>query len=242
MVCDADGSRPQTARLVKRPRVRKVVGTDLVHWQPEELERFVEHADSDDLAAAWRLTACGLTRSEVLGLRWSDVDLEAGMVHISQGRVALDHADHVDDPKSASRRRSVPVEVMWGGTMTALRSLRARQAAERLRAGSAYVDSGLVIVEALGQPVRPEWYSDRFRAVAKDGGLPAITLHSVRHSLAFWLHSIGITPADAAGLLGHTVEVHLSTYLPHSGASGIAAAGRAFGEARTARAKATAAE
>lgn len=193
------------------------------------VRQFVRHADSDDLAAAWRLTACGMTRADVLGLRWSDVDGTTGVVTISQGRVALDRSDHVDDPKSASRRRALPVEAMWPGTLALLRSLSARQAADRLKAGPAYVDSGLMVVDALGQPVRPEWYSDRFRAVAKAAGLPPITLHAVRHSLAFWLHREGVTPADAAALLGHTVEVHLSTYLPHSGASGIASAAHVIG-------------
>ena len=85
------------------------------------------------------------------------------------------------------------------------------------------------MVDALGRGVRPEWYSDRFQAVCRDAGLPRITLHSVRHSLAFWLHREGVTPADAAALLGHTVEVHLSTYLPHSGASGISSAALSIG-------------
>ena len=230
-----EGTVPRNvARLVRRPRVRQVAGTDLQHWQPAELVRFVEHGDTDSLAAAWRLTACGMTRADVLGLRWSDVDLAEGVARISQGRVALDHCDHVDDPKSESRRRALPVEAMWPGTVAALRTLSARQAADRLRAGTAYTDSGLVVLDALGQPVRPEWYSDRFRAVSRAAGLPPITLHSVRHSLAFWLHREGVTPADAAALLGHTVEVHLSTYLPHSGASGIAAAAQVLGRAAAA--------
>lgn len=222
------------ARLARRPRVRKVAGTDLEHWQPAELLRFRQYADTDPLAGAWRLTLCGMTRADVLGLRWSDIDLAAGVLRVSQGRVALDRTSHVDDPKSEARRRALPVEAMHPGTVAALRALSARQAAERLRAGSAYVDTGFVVVDALGQPVRPEWYSDRFRALGKAARVPSITLHSVRHSLAFWLHREGVTPADAAALLGHTVEVHLSTYLPHSGASGIASAASALGRAAAA--------
>ena len=76
-----------------------------------------------------------------------------------------------------------------------------------------------------------ETYSHRFQRLCRDAGVTPITLHAVRHSLAFWLHREGVAPADAAALLGHTVEVHLSTYLPHSGASGIASAARALGRA-----------
>ena len=84
---------------------------------------------------------------------------------------------------------------------------------------------------SIGAPLRPEVYSDRFRRLTVAAGVTRITLHSVRHSLAFWLHSLGVTPADAAALLGHTTEVHLSTYLPESGATGIAAAAAALGRA-----------
>jgi len=82
---------------------------------------------------------------------------------------------------------------------------------------------------ALGQPVRPEAYSDAFRRLCRAADVPVIRLHSVRHSLAFWLHSLGVPPADAAALLGHTVDVHLSVYLPESGSSGIARAASALG-------------
>jgi integrase len=221
-------------RLVKRPRLRQVAGTDLQHWQPAELIRFVQQADADPLAAAWRLTVCGMTRADVLGLRWSDVDLTEGVARISQGRVALYAGSTVDDPKSEARRRALPMEAMWPGTVERLRSLSARQAADRLRAGGAYRESGLIVVNALGVPLRPEMYSDRFQTLCRAAGVPLITLHAVRHSLAFWLHREGVTPADAAALLGHTVEVHLSTYLPHSGASGIASAARALGRAAAA--------
>jgi integrase len=222
-------------RLARRPRVRKRVGRDLEHWQPADLVKFRKHADADPLAGAWRLTLCGLTRADVLGLRWSDVDLDSGLVAVSQGRVPLDHGgDHTDEPKSAQRVRAVPVEAIHPGTVALLRSLKATQAAARLKTGPAYVESGYVVVDALGVPVRPEWYSDTFRRLGAAAGVPRITLHSVRHSLAFWLHQIGVAPADAAALLGHTVEVHLSTYLPHSGAAGITAAAEALGRAAAA--------
>lgn len=222
------------ARLVRRPRTRTRSGTDLLHWQPEQLLRFREHADTHALAGAWRLTLAGMTRADVLGLRWSDIDLETGIVLISQGRVALSRSDHVDDPKSRARRRAVPVEQMHPGTVGALRELWAQQARDQAVAGSAYVGSGMLVVDSIGRPVRPEWYSDEFRRVSAAAGVPSITLHSVRHSLAFWLHREGVAPADAAALLGHTVEVYLSTYLPHSGAIGIASAAAAIGRSAAA--------
>lgn len=124
-------------------------------WEPSDLLTFRAEADADDWAAGWRLTLSGLRRSEVLGLHWSAVDLDAGMVTVEAGRVALDGERTVtDDPKSAASWRTVPVESMHTGTVALLKTLKARQAADRLAAGSAYEDSGYVLVDALGRPVR----------------------------------------------------------------------------------------
>lgn len=222
--------------LATLPRVgKRAAGKDLEHWTSDQLLRFRNAADEDDLAGAWRLTLSGLTRADVCGLRWSDVDLDAGTVTIRQGRVALSTGgDAVDEPKSEQRRRTVPVEAIHNGTADLLRAMWKRQAEQRLRAGKAWQASGYVLVDALGAPLRPEVYSDRFRRLCSVAGVPTIHLHSVRHSLAFWLHSLGVAPRDAAALLGHTLEVHLATYLPEGGGAGVLAAAEALGKAANA--------
>ncbi len=110
--------------------------------------------------------------------------------------------------------RTVPVEAMHPGTVGALRSLKVSQAADRLAAGTAYTDGGLVVVDALGVGVHPDVYSDRFRALCRAAGVPVIRLHQVRHTVALLLHRAGEAPADVASLLGHTVGTHLAVYVP----------------------------
>jgi integrase len=70
-----------------------------------------------------------------------------------------------------------------------------------------------VLVDPLGKPVRPELYSDRFRRLTQAAGLRVIHLHLVRHTLAVAMDRTGVAPVDAAPLLGHTVDVYVSTYL-----------------------------
>lgn len=142
------------ARGIKPPRQTRHVGKDLEHWSPEQMLEFRQVADAEEWAAAWRLSAVGLRRSEVLGLRWSDVDLDAGTVSINQGRVQLQYdaqRSHFDAPKSSASRRTIPVEVMAPGTVALLRGLRNRQAEDRFAAGEAWTESGLLLVDALGQ-------------------------------------------------------------------------------------------
>lgn len=225
------------AGTIKRPRSAKATGEALEHWPTtgrgptarcEPLGAFRRTADTDRLAAAWRLTLCGLTRADVLGLQWGDIDLDAGTVTIRRGRVPVGDGDRVDIPKSSQRRRTVPFEEIQPGTTALLRAYSARVAQERLAAGSGWERSPFVFVDEVGVPVKPRAYGWRFAALCKTAGVPVIRLHSVRHSLAFLLHALGVAPADAAALLGHTLEVHLSTYMPEGGASGIKAAASAL--------------
>jgi integrase len=183
-------------------------------WSHEELFHFRAVADQDEWAAVWRLTLCGLRRSEVMRMTWDCVDLERGEVRVEHGRVLLDgNRTTVDEPKSKAAQRSVPVEDIQSGTVALLRSLRARQAADRLAQGFGYQETGLVLVDPLGKPVRPELYSDRFRRLSRQAGLRVIRLHLVRHTLAVAMDRAGVAPVDAAPLLGHTVDVYVSTYL-----------------------------
>jgi hypothetical protein len=75
-------------------------------------------------------------------------------------------------PKFLSLPRTVPVEEMHPGTVAFLRTLKARQAADRLALGAEYRDSGYVLVDQLGEPVRPNTYSDRFEALCRKAGVP----------------------------------------------------------------------
>ena len=173
--------------------------------------KFREVADQDEWAAAWRLTLCGLRRSEVMGLRWDAVDLDRGEIVVQAGRVLLDrHRMATEGPKSSASHRTVPVVAMHPGAVALLRTLKARQAADRLVLGSGYPETGYVLVDRLGVPIRPEAYSDRFAILSRLAGVPKVKLHSVRKTVATIMHGAGQAPADAAALLGHTVAVHMS--------------------------------
>lgn len=202
-------------------------------WSVQELRTFIGHLDSIDepwVRAAFRLSTCGLRRSEVLGLSWDCVDLDRGVVRVEASRVKTGngYATQRDEAKSAASVRDVPVEAVNPGTIAALRTLRATQAADRLAAGEAYSDGGLVVVDALGRGIHPEVYSQRWRTLCRAAGVPATGLHTVRHTIATLLHASGVAPAHAAGLLGHTVTTHLSFYVTRTD-DGISSAASALG-------------
>lgn len=56
----------------------------------------------------------------------------------------------------------------------AVKALKERQATEKIAAGTAYTESGWVAVDKLGEPVWPEWNSDRFARVTRAAGVRRI--------------------------------------------------------------------
>ncbi|QLL05594.1 site-specific integrase [Mycobacterium vicinigordonae] len=194
------------ARLVKRP---KVTATEMSTWTPEQAAAFRAHVADDRLAACWLLTLAGLRRSEVLGLRWADVDQDAGTITVAQGRVVVGGGTVTGAPKSARSARTLP---MPRDVMAALRTFKTRQAEEHLALGAGWPDTGLVAVNTDGSPIRPETYSKAFAAHCVAAGVPVIRLHDVRHTAATMLLDGGTTPSATAKWLGHDPAITLRVY------------------------------
>lgn len=104
-------------------------------WSKAEVRKFLRTAAPTRLHAAWRLSLYGLGRGEVLGLRWSDIDLKAKTLTVQQARVLVDYKVRVEEPKSHNGKRVLPLD---DDLVAALTELRKRQARESEDAGTAY--------------------------------------------------------------------------------------------------------
>jgi integrase len=116
----------QDNRLAANPvqyvRLPSVGHREDTTWSEVQLTAFVAAAAADRLAACWLLSALGLRRGEVLGLRWSDVDLDAGTLTIARARVLVDGKVIEKSPKS---RRSWRVLPLFEPVTAALAALQA---------------------------------------------------------------------------------------------------------------------
>ena len=109
----------------------------------------------------------GLRRGELLGLRWQDVDLDAGTLSVRQTvQISRTAGIQFEEPKTEKSRRQVTLPVVL---VEALRRHRVAQAKERLVAGPDYQDHGLVFPRVdethatllLGAGIHPKVVSER---------------------------------------------------------------------------------
>jgi integrase len=180
-------------------------------WSPEQLRCFLDHVQADRLYPAWLLIATtGMRRGELAGLRWADVDLEAGRASPRRPRVVVDNEVVVSEPKTAKGRRSLALDPV---TVAALRRHRAQQAEERIAAGPLWRDSGLVFTWPDGSSIHPQRFSSWFEQHARAAGLPRIRLHDVRHSYATAALAAGIPAKVVSERLGHAnIAITMDTY------------------------------
>lgn len=195
-------------------------------WTKDQLLTFRAHVDALPLdAEPWlkvgmRLTLCGMRRSEVLGLDWTHVNRKSGEVRIVASRTkdGRGSGSTLSGTKTANSKRTVPAETIHPGTAAALRELWLAQGRPT---------SGLVIVDRDGEPVQPDAYSRRFRALCSAAGVPYIgSIHNTRHTVATILKEADVPDNQAAALLGHDVATYRRFYLVTDDAGAAAAAER----------------
>jgi integrase len=199
----ADAADPPRASADNRPAMKT--------WTAEQVRIFLDYIAKHRLFAAFLLLATtGMRRGEVLGLRWSDLDLAVGRVSVVQTVIVINHQVRIGSPKTAAGRRTVALDPF---TVTALREHRQRQLAERLLMGAGFTDHGLVFCRPDGAPLHPERFSRTFSEQAAKAGLPPIRLHDLRHTWATLALTAGVHPRVAQERMGHsTVGITLGTY------------------------------
>jgi integrase len=179
--------------------------------KPEEAKKLLKAAEGDRLEAVYTVAlALGLRRGEALGLAWEDVDLDAGTLRVNRSLQRVEHKLQLLPPKTAGSRRSIMLPEI---TVRALRKHRARQAEERLAAGTGWIDTGLVFTTGKGTPLEPRNVVRHFKALLKRAELPASRFHDLRHTAASLLLAQGTHPRVVMEILGHSrITLTMDTY------------------------------
>ncbi|MEV7292454.1 site-specific integrase [Streptomyces microflavus] len=195
------------ASLVEPPRAKS---RELSPWSLDETLTFLAASRKDPLYAAFVLAiTMGLRRGELVGLRWTDLDLDRRVLYVRQQTQRRRGVLYDDDPKGR-RRRAVPLPAMC---IAPLRWHRMRQAEAKARAGESWQEGGHVFVTRTGRPVEPRNVYRSFTRVAETAGLRVIRLHDARHGCATILTAAGVAPRVVMEILGHSqISITMDVY------------------------------
>ena len=190
------------------PPKRRRPRTDIRAWNSQQLQAFLETAKSDRLFAAFWLAAnTGMRRSEVLGLRWQDLDLTAGHMSISRTLVSVAYELHDSRGKTRNSKRWVDLDP---ATVRVLSDWRDRLEVEL---GRRLSEDDYVFCAPSGGPTHPDRFSQIFNRLVARAGVPRRRLHDLRHTHATLLLKAGVPVKVVSERLGHaTPGFTMATY------------------------------
>jgi integrase len=215
------------ATLVDTPTLRH---PDLRPLTADQARAFLAAVEREELGPLYLTAiATGMRQGELLALRWSDVDLEAGTIAV---RHTLRRVERVlADPKTGSAKRVLRI---GAGVTSALRENRLRQLERRLAAGARWREQDYVFSGPNGDAWHARNILTAFQRALARAGLPRQRFHDLRHACATLLLEQGEELGVVSKLLGHsTVATTLDVYAHLTPAMGDRAAARMDAVLRT---------
>lgn len=177
-------------------RLPQVIPAERPWLTPEQIPEFVKAVKGDVAEIPALLALSSLRRSEIVGLRWADVDLEKGVIHVNGATVpGEDHKfTRKAETKNTTSRRTVPI---IPPLMAALQAVEHR---------------GEMVVN-----VYPDYIAKQINKVCARAGLPKVGVHGLRHSFASLAYHLGWPEKVAMEIGGwaddrtmHKIYTHIS--------------------------------
>lgn len=201
-----------TTNAVERVKLPRNDKAEQKTWTPEQTRHFLSVAARSAYGPLWIIVAAtGMRRGEVLGLRWCDVDFDAGTISVRQTVVDVRGKPYIKaTPKTRAGQRTIPIQTI---ILDELRAHRTAQKVRRVAVGEDWNDHGLVFAANNGNPISPRNAAREYTRLVKESGLPYIRIHDQRHSFASSAIEGGADIKAVSEILGHTdVRTTLNIY------------------------------
>lgn len=168
----------------------------------EQAKRIIDAAHGRHNAARWTVAlSVGLRQGEALGLRWCDVDLDAGTILVRRSLGRVKGQGLVLGPTKSKRERLIALPAPL---LTDLKAHRITQNAERLAAGSWWKDHDYVFCREDGRPIDAKDDRGVWADILAAAGVAHVKQHSTRHTAATMLLAMGVAVEVVAEILGHS--------------------------------------
>ena len=178
----------------------------------DQVNALLEVAPDDTSRALYALAATtGLRRGELLGLKWTDVNFEKAQLTVQRTAHRVKSRGVVmGEPKTAAGRRTVRLGAM---AVSVLKRQRSLQLEQRLAAGPAWDEQGLLFANTMGMPLDAARVTRKFQDTLYRAGLPKIRFHDLRHTAATLLIEQGVTLKAVQATMGHsTIATTMDVY------------------------------
>jgi integrase len=181
-------------------------------WDEYEINRFLKASKDGQYYTLFHTALyTGMRRSELLALRWCDVDFIFSQISVSRSLHHLKDGSYIfTQPKSAKSKRTISLSSF---AIVALHEHKKKQEEIRAPLGITLKDDDLVFSTLEGKPLRPNTITRAWNLAAKHAGVKVIRLHDARHTHASLMLKAGIHPKIVQERLGHsTIAMTLDTY------------------------------
>ena len=150
----------------------------------------------------------GMRRSEILGLRWRNVDMENNTFNVCEQLPfkvppKTKVIEEMAPPKSNSRK--LPITDIARPFFLKQLALLETQKEQAAKDGKPYYDNDLVVAKPDGAPIPASWVSSQFGKLLEDLDMPHIRFHDLRHTAATNMHQLTGDFYTAGEVLGHTL-------------------------------------
>ncbi|MFG3492449.1 tyrosine-type recombinase/integrase [Streptomyces sp. NPDC047972] len=215
-------------QLAKAPRVSE---EEIEPYTVDEVKWLLRAADDRRNSARWAVAlALGLRQGEALGLKWTDVDMERGVLMVRRSRRRPRYAHGCGDTcgrkagycpqrqrtnpetaetKSRAGRRAVGLPAQLVDLLTAH---QAKQDAERAEAGDRWADEGWLFATPDGRGTPPRTDYDDWKDLLADAKVRDGRLHDARHTAATVLLILGVSERAVMGLMGWSTTAMAARY------------------------------
>lgn len=186
----------------------------------EQSRKLLSFAHGRPIEAILTLTlATGMRLGELMGLKWQDIDMKAGTLHLQRilSRVPTKlqregQKGYVEaSPKTKKSRRSLMIAPF---ALKVLVQHRERQQEAKKQAGDRWVENDYVFCTSIGTRLNPSTSIQKpLKLLLKEAELPDVRFHDLRHSAATLLLGMGVHPKIVQEILGHSnINITMDIY------------------------------
>ena len=177
----------------------KVEHREMKTLPAEQLGAFLREAKESGVYELYYMDlATGLRRGELLGLKWEDIDLQNGIIHVRRQVARVDGEVKELPLKTKNSYRNISIS---------------QDAVAMLTEMEAHRSSDYVFPSSTGGPISPDSVNNMLHRVLKRAGLPSIRFHDLRHTFATLALQNGVDIKTVSGMLGYfSAGFTLDTY------------------------------